>query len=375
VNVFQSQWNPDTGWNRADCGSSGAQLVLMFGSTDALSRQELIAEVQQSHPEAYLLGCSTAGEILGNKVADDSLTATACTFAHSHIRTAEVALDQYPDSAAAGDALARQLRVEGLAHVFVLSDGLNVNGTTLVQGLARGLPAGVAVTGGLAGDGARFARTLLCAGGQVRSGAVAAVGFIGDRLRVGYGSMGGWDTFGPERIVTRSRGNVLFELDGQSALELYKRYLGEHAAGLPASGLLFPLSIRADANSPSLVRTILGTNETDGSMTFAGDIPEGHRAQLMRANMERLIDGALGAAQHSDSITGGKSELGILISCVGRKLVLRQRVEEEVEAVAEVLGHTRLSGFYSYGEISPRMPTARCELHNQTMTITTLREV
>jgi hypothetical protein len=196
-------------------------------------------------------------------------------------------------------------------------------------------------------------------------------------LKVGYGSLGGWDPFGPERLITRSKGNVLYELDGQSALALYKTYLGEHAQGLPSTGLLFPLSIRTREGQSGVVRTILGVNETDQSMTFAGDMPEGAYARLMKANFDRLIDGAHGAAQASYEVVGSMTpDLALLISCVGRKLVLKQRIEEEVESVREVLGETAaLAGFYSYGEISPFTPSAKCELHNQTMTITTFSEV
>jgi hypothetical protein len=125
-----------------------------------------------------------------------------------------------------------------------------------------------------------------------------------------------------------------------------------------------------------VVRTILAVSEADQSMTFAGDVPEGSYAQLMKANFDRLIDGAVGAARASQrSLTGTSPDLAILISCVGRKLVLKQRIEEEVEGVRDVVGeHTVLTGFYSYGEISPFAAGASCELHNQTMTITTFRE-
>jgi hypothetical protein len=205
---------------------------------------------------------------------------------------------------------------------------------------------------------------------------VGVVGLYGDRLRVGYGSMGGWDTFGPDRMITRSVGNVLYELDGEPALTLYKRYLGEHAAGLPASGLRFPLSLRSGHSENRVVRTILGVDEEKGSLTFAGDVPQGHQARLMKANVDRLIDGATGAANRSHEVVGSSSpELAVLISCVGRRLVLGQRIEEEVESVRRVLGPgaTQL-GFYSYGEIAPFTPSAQCELHNQTMTITTFAE-
>jgi hypothetical protein len=242
--------------------------------------------------------------------------------------------------------------------------------------LTRHLPEGITVTGGLAGDGARFGETLVFWDSVPQKGAIAVLGLYGRRLKVGFGSLGGWDSFGPERLITRSKGNVLFEMDGQSALSLYKKYLGEHAKDLPAAGLLFPLSLRTKAGETAVVRTILSIDETEQSMTFAGDVPEGAYARLMKANFDRLIDGATGAAKTSHQAIGLVApDLAILISCVGRKLVLKQRIEEEVEGVRDVLGNrTVLTGFYSYGEISPFMPGAKCELHNQTMTITTFSE-
>jgi hypothetical protein len=264
---------------------------------------------------------------------------------------------------------------ERLAHVLVLSDGSSVNGSDLVRGLIRYLPTGVAATGGLAGDGARFGATLVFNNGVPEKGAIAAVGLYGSRLKVGFGSLGGWDPFGPERLVTRSKGNVLFELDGRPALGLYKQYLGEHAKGLPATGLLFPLSVRVKPDDTALVRTILAIDEQQQSMTFAGDVPEGAHARLGKANVDRLVDGAVGAARASYPAGSAAPELAILISCVGRKLVLKQRVEEEVEGVRSVLGQqAAMTGFYSYGEIAPFSLGERSELHNQTMTITTFAE-
>ena len=263
----------------------------------------------------------------------------------------------------------------GLVHVLIISEGLSINGSALVAGLVATLPAGVGVTGGLSGDGARFARTTVCLDGPSPTQQVVAIGLYGARLHIGCGSRGGWDPFGPERRITRSVGNVLYELDGEPALDLYKRYLADHAAGLPASGLLFPLAIRGATGEP-VVRTILAVDETARSLTFAGDMPTGHRARLMKASVDRLVDGATSAAQVALEGTGTTApDLALLISCVGRKLVLKQRVEEELEAVRDAFGaHTAMTGFYSYGEISPFSPSAPCELHNQTMTITTISE-
>jgi len=377
MKIEQRYWTEKEGWQQEGEGRVGeaAQWVLVFGAPDCLARKGELDAIRAAFPHALITGCSTAGEICGTRVRDDSLALTAVQFEETRLELAVTSLDG-GDSYAAGKTLAAALDNTGLRHVLVLSDGLLVNGSELVKGLRDHLPANVAATGGLAGDGSRFHHTLVWAGGEPAAGQIAALGFYGERIRVGYGSLGGWDTFGPERLITRSSGNVLYELDGQSALTLYKTYLGEHADGLPSTGLLFPLALRQEDGDYSVVRTVLAVNEDDNSMTFAGDMPERAYARLMKANFDRLVDGASDAARAGHATLGSTSpELAILISCVGRKLVLKQRIEEEVEGVREVLGErTALTGFYSYGEICPHDAITRCELHNQTMTITTFSE-
>lgn len=355
-----------------------ADLVLTFGSRELLKDPDIFPALRARYPKAHLCGCSTAGEIYGTRVFDNNLVSTAISFDHTRIMGAGITLDMAANSANAGALLARSIEREGLVHVFVLSDGLNVNGSDLVKGLTENLPGDVTVTGGLAADADRFEETYVFWDDVPRQNSLAIIGFYGDRLKVGYGSMGGWDPFGPDRLVTRSSGNVLYDLDGRSALELYKKYLGDMARELPASALLFPLCIRTKENETGIVRTILSVNDHENSMTFAGDIPEGSYARFMKANCERLIDGAYGAALtgHRAMSESVPAELTILISCVGRKLVLKQRVEEEVETSRDILGPDAIiTGFYSYGEISPFTPGAKCALHNQTMTVTTLSEV
>jgi hypothetical protein len=378
MQIEQMRWTRDGGWEPTMLGRLGnaAHLVLLFGSTTILKEQLFLDEIKQCYPRAHLLGCSTSGEIYDTQVFDDSLVVTAIQFEDTQIQGVRVKLSDGISSFEAGKRLAKELDRPGLVHVFVLSDGLNVNGSDLVAGLAGHLPSDVAFTGGLSGDGARFQETLVFWDSAPEEGVIAAIGLYGKRLRVGYGSLGGWDSFGPERLITRSKGNVLYELDGKSALELYKTYLGEYAKDLPASGLRFPLSLRTPESTTPVVRTILTVSEDQQSMTFAGDLPEGAYARFMKANFDRLVDGAIGAAKTSYEAIGSSSpDLAVLISCFGRKLVLKQRIEEEVEGVRDVLGdRTILAGFYSYGEVSPFTPGAKCELHNQTMTITTFSE-
>ena len=375
----QRKWTSETGWELSLDGqlNESAQLVLAFGGRHELSEAERYNEIRAFYPNARILSGSTSGEIIGNEVHDDSIVCTAVEFEKTKLKYAELNIADVENSTEAGKQLANDLKQDDLRHVFVLSEGLKVNGSELVKGFNEALPRSVSVTGGLVGDAARFEKTVLGIDKAPSEGGVIAIGLYGDNIKIGHGSRGGWDPFGPERRVTKSSSNVLYELDGQSALQLYKEYLGDQAGGLPGTGLLFPLSVKENEESSTVVRTLLAIDEDAQSMTFAGDIPEGSVVQLMKANFERLIDGATDAADiTTESIGSGESELAILISCVGRKLVLGQRIEEEVEEVRDVIGDAAvITGFYSYGEISPLNKEANCDLHNQTMTITTLKEV
>ncbi len=381
MKIAQKRWNQSDGWfdiREADI-KDNAQLVLLFGSSALLKGDTEISTIKEMYPKARIVGCSTAGEILDTSVTDETLAMTAIEFEKTELKFVDCEIKNMEESFDIGAKIAEELVAPGLAHIFVLSDGLNVNGSKLVKGINSKLPEGVSVTGGLSGDGPNFKETFVCHDQGCRQNHITAIGFYGDSIKIGYGSLGGWDAFGPERMVTKSEKNVLFELDGKSALNIYKEYLGEKAEGLPATGLLFPLSLhQKDATDAGLVRTLLSIDDNEGSMTFAGDLPEGSYVQFMKANFDRLIDGAAGAATETHvSINSTDSpDLAILISCVGRKLVLKQRVEEEVESVSHILGETTgITGFYSYGEICPVAPTEKqCELHNQTMTITTFTE-
>lgn len=358
---------------------SAQTLVLAFSGLPAEALRAYLPALRAGFPRSVLLGCSTSGEVFGPTVRDGGLAVAVTRFEHAILSSAWVQVGDSGGAFASGVKLAAAVRIPGLKAVLVLSDGLDVNGSELVRGLRAELDENVVITGGLAGDADRFTRTWVLAGGQARSGIVAAVGFAGAGLAVGHGSRGGWDIFGPQRLVTRAEGNVVYELDGRNALDLYEEYLGEFAAGLPMSGLFFPLSIAGEDGEEDIVRTLLAVDRTARSLTFAGDVPVGCRAQLMHANLDQIVAGAAEAATlatAADPVTAAAAGpvLGVAISCAGRRLVLKDRVEEELEAVLDQLpSGTELVGFYSYGEISP-LASGRCELLNQTMTLTTFAE-
>lgn len=382
MKIEQKKWSTDKGWEDVSKAEfpQPPQLVLVFGGTSIIKDGKYFDEIKKLYPQSNIISGTTAGEILNNDVNDNSLSLTAVYFEKTSLVFNETEIKDSSGSFASGESLTKDLPKEDLIHLMVFSDGLKVNGTELVHGISKNLPPTVAVTGGLVGDGSDFKATFVGLNKAAQEGKIVTIGFYGKNLKVGYGSLGGWDSFGSKRLITKSEGNVLFELDGKPALQLYKEYLGEQSKGLPGTGLLFPLSLsmkNLDGSEVEIVRTLLAVDESKQSMTFAGDMPQGVYAKLMKADFDKLVDGASGAA--SMSLAGLQEtppELAILISCVGRKLVLKERVEEEIEAVRAKVGqNAAITGFYSYGEICPTAPTEKqCQLHNQTMTITTFRE-
>lgn len=378
MEMYTFRHTKDKGWSIKEFPAvdSPNTLILIFASPSYHNAPEPFRELTHAYPQACMIGCSGAGEIADCSILDESLSVAILPFRSTRLRDIKVPIQSHADSFAAGQKIAEELKEEKLKSIFVLSEGLNVNGSELVKGFNSVLPTEVTVTGGLAGDGPSFNHTWAIYKGQICHNSIVAVGFYGDKITVKHSSQGGWDIFGPERRVTRSKDNILYELDGQPVLPLYKRYLGERSEGLPATGLLFPLAIRRDKNDKDhLVRTILGIDEKTQSLTFAGDIPSGYLGQLMRASFERLIASAEEAAEE---ISGNKEEnkpvFCIAVSCVGRRLLLGERTEEETEAVFKTLPkNSKMVGFYSYGELSPLVEN-QCSLHNQTMTLTTICE-
>lgn len=371
--IEQLRWRAGTGWPAANPDAARtADLVLVFADTPYFQSAACYDELRGLFPNARILGCSSSGNVLGTEISDGDMVASLVRFESGQI---ELAVADVPAGADAG-ALAAQLVANfkaGLpAHVFALADGLSVNGSDLARGLNGAGQGQIAATGGLAGDGTRFGETWVMADAPARRSCIAVLGFFGG-FKIKSGCFAGWQEFGAERVVTRSRGNVVYEIDQQPALALYKKYLADQAADLPGSGLRFPLSVYQARGETPIIRTLLGVSEADQSLTFAGDVGEGWYCKLMKTNLDQLIDSA-GMAAQTASI-GEEGGLVVVVSCVGRRLVLGQLTEEELEIVSDKLGAgTAITGFYSYGELAPFSDILQCQLHNQTMTLTVIRE-
>ena len=354
-------------------------LVLVFGSRYLLEDESVYQEIKNYFPDGHIVFGSTSGNITSESVDDESIVVTAIEFEKSSfiIKTTNVLNDNQEslDSTEVGKELIKQLPAENLKHVFIISDGSFINGSQLAIGMNSVSDQKLIVTGALCGDAARFEKTLSSYNEAPKEGEIIAIGLYGDTLEISFAAHGGWTPFGPERLVTKSNANILYEIDGQPALDLYKKYLGEKSKELPGAALLYPLNVKFKDDDKSIVRTILNINEEDSSMILAGDILEGSQVQLMMTNVDSIVNAAEIGAERALSERKKAPELALLVSCIGRKLVLDQRVEEEIEEVMEVIGNkTLVSGFYSYGEIAPFDDETNCQLHNQTMAITLISE-
>ena len=374
-----------------------ADLILVFSDKSYLADQEIESELKKVARDIPFLGCSTSGGIMGATLLDSAFIINFIQFEHTIVKKASVSFSETGESMQAGKELAEALMAPDLTHIFVLSDGCAINGSRLVEGINSVITHEVTVSGGLAGDNNDFNYTLVSdQDNAFKKNVVSAVGLYGNRVRIHCGAFGGWQDFGIERTITKSIENIVYEIDNKPALELYKTYLGEKAKDLPASGLLFPLSLQQDDQKEPLVRTILNINAEEKSLIFAGNIPQGSKVKLMKTGSDNLInqfeiDEKMSEFKNTDEENG----LVIMISCIGRKLVMKQLTQEEIEAVTEmVTSKFKFTGFYSYGEIFTNTKNrvysqvtdahaisqpivfqhGDCVLNNQSMTITSIIE-
>lgn len=352
------------------------QLNIVFADVSYFENAEINRLVEKAFAGSILMACSSSGEISTRTFHERSFVLTSVNFKDVRLKKVSCDIAAPEESTSVGQCIANQLKTDDLKHVFLLADGVTLNGTRFVEGINSILGSQVNVSGGLASDNANFTKTYVADNdNRMKSNCVSGLGFYGEHIHSGCGSYGGWDSFGKDRIVNKSKENIVYEIDGQPALELYKTYLGPKAAELPAAALFFPLEIRKAEDKELLVRTIIGVNEADQSLTFAGNIPEGSQIRLMKTNVNRVIDGAEKAAIYLNESVENASGLVLMVSCIGRKLVLSQLTQDEVDAVCDQFPEgVVFTGFYSNGELSKVRGHENCNLHNQTMTLTGIVE-
>lgn len=356
------------------------QICLLFGTRETLENQFFYKQLRSKFPTTDIVCCSTAGNIINDELLDDVIIANCIEFDKTKVTSNLFHFKDYCDNEneicgkRLGSSLAQSLELNELAYLLILSSS-NLNAGSFLSGLNEVLNGKVPVSGGVAGDNYKFEKTLVGLNGEIGENRLVAISFHGKHLETYHGSKGGWDTFGPERTITKAKGNILYEIDGKPALDLYKKYLGEKSEELPGAALHFPFAVVDPKTNELLVRGVQNIDVKANAIMLFADVEEGSSIQLMKANFDRVIDGAHDAAEESMQKKIGDPDFAILISCVARRLVLNQLTEEELSEAKNILGkNTKISGFYSYSELSPIVGDDACHVHNQTMTITSFYE-
>jgi len=229
-------------------------LVMVFGNRYMLEDASIYKQVSALFPDGHIVFGSTSGEIINEAVQERTIVLTAIAFEKSSfiVRTKNVK-DFENNDFDLGQALMKEFPKDDLKYFFLVSEGSTVNDSALIKGFENGKSKNIGLSGGLCGDDDRFEKTLASYNQNPKEGEVVAIAFYGDTLEITSANFGGWTSFGPERIITKSDNNILYELDGKPALDLYKRYLGDKAKELPKSALLYPLSVVTKENEEAIV--------------------------------------------------------------------------------------------------------------------------
>ena len=346
-------------------------LVFAFYNRKNKKEAELI---KSRFLNSTVIGCSSAGSILLDCIYENETVVSVLKLEKSTFNKKTYSCSEVDNSVEIGEQIGRDLMGPNIKGIILLTEGLIVNGSKLTTGINNIIKEKIYIGGGMAGDGMAFESTSVLDGDESSCKKIIAVALYGEDLEFISDHDGGWQNFGPTRTVTKSQNNILFEIDGKPALTLYKEFLGEALSGkLPASALYYPLSITGE-DGETAVRSILSVNETELSLTFAGDLPEGSSVRLMHSTLARLKEAAKNSSQKVyEKLDKSLNTFILVLSCVGRKVVLGEYTEDELKEVKDKFPNSSITGFYSYVEFSIGKEVP-CQLHNQTLTLIGIQE-
>ena len=381
MKLLQRQWTVKDGWRtlRDDLAGRYAkvQLVLIFGASDLLKSVDLYKNVYDEFPNAIVTGCSTAGEICGDEVGDNSLVCTAIEFEHSRVKAKHIFMDKYPGLSIeqVTREMVDELLAPDLVHLLVLAGGDDINASDVVAGLRKQAPKKVGVSGALAADAFKFHDACVIADVMACENTISVIAFYGKGLKVMTSLKAGWFEFGGEKTITKSDKNIMYQLDKGPALPFFELYLGDSINKVPASSFQYPISLRSKHTDDWLTRSIVKVDRSKSALHFAGDVPVGYRMRLMKTDTEHLVESAARATVNMLR-RSFYPDFALIVSCFGRKGLMGKDSYKEVKAVRAGFGdHTLMTGFYACGEIGALDSSNPCQLHNQTLAITAFLEI
>lgn len=368
--VDSRQAGKDAGSSIRDALGGDPDLVLLFCAAEYDAREVIAGLYERFAARARIFGCSSCAEINSEEAITGSVTAMGILLGEVEA-TIVHARDGANDSAAVGRALGEALAQLRPGLVLLLVDGIVLNSTPVLEGMQSILGEHVPIAGGVAADALTFTRTEEYVDREVMTGAAVALALSGP-LRIETVVAGGWQAIGDSRVITRAEGSkTIVELDGEPALDVYRRYLGTFGRDLDNAGLEFPIGVIAQPGDESLaeeafIRAVQGAASDGHGVRVSGDIVEGATVRMMRASGDELIASATRGVDAA-ARTLREPALALFFDCAGRKVVLGTRYQEELASVfAGLPAALPKIGFYTYGELAPR--TGKTIHHDETFT-------
>jgi len=322
---------------------------------------------QKQFPKAKLIGSTTDGIIDGLKVYD--ATKNLAVFSHfnnTEIESSFIKLSKNNNSFNGGQTLANNLIKKNTKVLIAFADGLNINGEEFLKGISL-VSSNITISGGLAGDNGNMKVTYVFDKENILSNGAVAVALNNSNLYVKTEYSFDWTALGKKLKITKSVKNRVYEIDGIPAVDIYAKYFGhELASKLPNVGIEFPLIFNKD--SVEIGRAVL-SKHPDGSLTFAGNIPEGTLVRFGIGNIDRVLQNINYNVEKLMEELRYKPESIFIYSCMARRRFLGKNVKNELK-VLEQLG--TVYGFYTYGEFFHS--NNNNQLLNETVTLLSLSE-
>jgi hypothetical protein len=359
-------------------GSSKCDLVLVFSSVK-FDLHELIKGVRSITGQAKIVGCTTSGEITNYGRQTES-TVVLCMKTDTEIYTS-FNEGIKTNGQKTGEELSEKL-IKGFSEsvkgtMMILPDGLAGNLSPLVRGIYDTSGANVRLVGGSAGDDFQFKSTYQIFNDKVTSDGVCGILFPPE-IKIGIGIKHGWSPIGELMVVTKSEGNILYELNNRPALDVYFEALNKPADNVTQMYLTevsetSPIGI-VEVGGKHLIRHLYAPTPERGIACF-GDIPQESIVSIMSGDKTTLIKSAEEASLEAISAIGGRNVKAVIVfDCVSRVFILKEKVNEEIEAIKKVLGRDiPIFGFYTYGEIGA-FEGGQPTFHNKTIIVCTIAE-
>ena len=358
-------------WDQNNADGFQPDAAIIFASVE-LDISEIIAFVGQTGVKVF--GCSSCGEFLydanGKEISDGGLV---CSMLKLKQGSFDLKLfsgkekSSYKLGTTAGQWAASAFKDPA---ILVVASGLNIDGEQMVRGIQEMTGQDITMYGGLAGDDAHFRETVVFSENSAEANGALLLVFDKSVYDLNGIATSGWVSIGADKIITRAEGNIVYTIDHEPALDVYKQYLNVNDEDLPEIGVEYPLLVRKN-ESDFILRAVLNVDREKKALIFAGTVPVGAVVTFSSSpGFEILEYTRKKVNEFYDS--SPETDLLVLFSCMARHNALGPTIADEIEE-AWIKWQKPLIGFFTYGEIGNNYKSS-CDFYNQTYTLVSIKQ-